>query len=81
MFRAYKEFYNLHESLKKEFPKQLPQFPHKIYLRKSEVKSIAKQRASDLSEYLQVQSEIVNLLINPRSWLGVWSINRKHTFN
>ncbi|KAI6652298.1 hypothetical protein LOD99_7313 [Oopsacas minuta] len=53
VFRAYKEFYNLHENLKKEFPKHLPPFPHKIYLRRSEVKSIARQRASDLNQYLQ----------------------------
>ena len=55
IFRAYKDFYNLHENMKKEFSKQLPQFPHKIYLRRSEVKSVAKQRASDLDSYLQVR--------------------------
>ena len=70
VFRAYKDFYHLHESMKKEFSKQLPQFPQKIYLRRSEVKSIAKQRANDLNIYLRVRINLyfniikVNMIIN-----------------
>ena len=62
-FYRYSEWYSLNQTLRKAFPLEIfPPLPKKIFLGRSQKRTVAQQRMGELQQYLQVSYYI--LLVN-----------------